>query len=566
VIVAIFWIAFAVGAFIDKMYFHSFLFQLGSSAFFFLFFFGWWWFNRGLAFGQKISGFVIIAISAAVAFQLLDHTVNHLVVFRLGLPLLGTVLVLWMYRARRLNQPVLGAPFVLLCFGIWIPLLLLRSEGADSELKQAYHWRWSPSPEEVFLTHAREVKPKKNTIQPLALAPSKNEWTSFRGSNRDGIVTGSSISTNWNSNPPALLWKHAVGPAWSGITVIGPRLFTQEQRGPNEVVVCYDAQTGDELWVHEEAARFEESLAGAGPRGTPTFDNGKLYTLGATGVLLCLDAVTGKQIWKKQITDDSHSHVPMWGFSSSPLIVDGKVLVHAGGDRGLLAYRIDEGELAWAAPAGQSSYSSPELATIDGVPQILMLHDFGLVAVDLATGKKLWEAGEKFPDGPRSSQPRLVGSNDLVTGALVGLGTSRIHVSKSVDQWNVTTNWVSKDLKPEFPDFVVFKDHAFGFDAGLFTCINLADGKRVWKEGRYGRGQVLLLVDQNLLLVASESGELILLAADTTASGELGRFKALEGKTWNGPTVRADRIYHRNAQEMACYSCAEAPAKKIAER
>lgn len=562
-VVTLFWIAFFGSGFIDKMYFHSFLFQLATTAFFILFFFGWWWFNRGLGLGEKAVGFAVIVLGIFVTQRLLHHSVNQLVIFRLGLPIVGTALVWWMFRARRLARPIVSPPFFALALLTWIPLLLLRSDGADSALKQAYHWRWSPSSEEKFLATAHSIKPKTNAPASLTLSVAKNDWSEFRGKNRDGIIYGTSISTNWNANPPVLVWKRPVGPGWSGISVIGPRLFTQEQRGPKEVVACYDANTGDELWTHEEETRFEEALAGAGPRATPTFDNGKLYTFGGTGILLCLDAATGKQIWKKQATDDSHSKPPMWGFSSSPLIADKKVIIHAGGDRGLLAYRADTGELAWTAPAGHSSYSSPELATIDGTPQILMLHDYGLMGADLATGKKLWEAGEKFPDGPRSSQPRLVGSNDLVTGALIGLGTSRIHVNKSGDTWNVTTNWVSKDLKPEFPDFVVFKDHAFGFDASMFTCINLADGKRVWKEGRYGRGQVVLLADQNLLLVASEPGELILLAADPTASRELGRFKALEGKTWNGPIVRADRIYHRNAQEMACYSAAE-PAKKIA--
>ncbi|HTL15607.1 MAG TPA: alcohol dehydrogenase, partial [Patescibacteria group bacterium] len=109
---------------------------------------------------------------------------------------------------------------------------------------------------------------------------------------------------------------------------------------------------------------------------------------------------------------------------------------------------------------------------------------------------------------------------------------------------------------PEFPDFVVQKGYAYGFDVGIFCCLNLADGKRTWKEGRYGRGEVMLLRDQDLLLVSSETGELVLMAADPKTHRELGRFQALQGKTWNHPVVCGDRIYFRNAQEMAFYSAA----------
>jgi outer membrane protein assembly factor BamB len=115
--------------------------------------------------------------------------------------------------------------------------------------------------------------------------------------------------------------------------------------------------------------------------------------------------------------------------------------------------------------------------------------------------------------------------------------------------------------KREFPDFVVCNGYAYGFDIGLFCCLNLADGHRAWKEGRYGRGQVMLLRDQGLLLVSSETGELILLVADPAASKELARFQALEGKTWSHPVICGDRAYLRNAQQMSCYSLSSRSSK-----
>ena len=165
---------------------------------------------------------------------------------------------------------------------------------------------------------------------------------------------------------------------------------------------------------------------------------------------------------------------------------------------------------------------------------------------------------------PRCGQPRLIGTNQLLVATLGGLGSSLIEVFTNNNGWTTTTKWDSKDLKPEFPDFVVQNGYAYGFDIGVFCCINVADGKRTWKEGRYGRGEVMLLRDQNLLLISSETGELVLLAADPAAHRELARFQALQGKTWNHPVVMADRVFLRNAQEMACYSIAPTKPSKLA--
>lgn len=298
------------------------------------------------------------------------------------------------------------------------------------------------------------------------------------------------------------------------------------------------------------------SVSGPGPRATPTFAAGRLFTLGGTGLLSCLDAGTGQLIWQRDLKKDSGAKVPMWAYSSSPLVVNDLVMIYAGGESGksLLAYGAQSGDLVWTAAGGQSSYSSPQLTTIFGMPQCLMFHDAGLSAFDVRTGKLLWETGAPMKGAPRSCQPHVIEANKLLVGALNGLGCSLVEVSKNGDHWSADTKWNSRDLKPEFPDFVVHNGYAYGFDIGVFCCLNLADGKRTWKEGRYGRGQVMLLRDQALLLVSSETGELVLLAANPVAHQELARFQALQGKTWNHPVVIANRIFLRNAQEIACYS------------
>src|SRR5262249_43199138 len=153
------------------------------------------------------------------------------------------------------------------------------------------------------------------------------DWPEFRGSNRDGVVRGTAIATDWQAKPPQLLWRQRIGPAWSSVIVVSGRLYTQEQRGEKEAVVCYDALTGRELWVHNYIARFWETVSGAGPRATPTFALGRIYALGGTGILNCLDATTGQRQWSHDIASEAGVHAPQWGFSGSPLVTDGFVIV-----------------------------------------------------------------------------------------------------------------------------------------------------------------------------------------------------------------------------------------------
>jgi outer membrane protein assembly factor BamB len=555
----IYWVLTFVAGTIDKPYFFGFMIGLLTTGILTLILLGWWWFNRTLRSKEKLLGFAFLLAEAVVVGKLSHRSVSPFTLWVVGFPLIASFVIGWLLLVKRfrISWPRLG--LVLVVTLTWAYFDVIRVDGADSRLTFKTHWRWTPTAEEQFLAKA-QVAPARanlaNTNMLSGLEHSAGDWTSFRGPDRDGVIRGTTIATNWGANPPTPVWKHGVGPAWSSLLVVGNRVYTQEQRGEKETVVCYDAANGDQVWLHADLIRFDEQVSGPGPRATPTFANGRLYTLGGTGLLNCLDAATGARLWQRDIRVASGAKTPMWAFAGSPLVAADLVVVYAGGEagKGLLAYHAESGELAWSAPAGNSSYSSPQLTSIAGVPQCLMLHDSGLTSVDLATGKKLWETGVVMQGAPRTGQPRLMEGNKLLVAALGGLGCSLIEVSKDGAQWVVSNKWDSKSLKPEFPDFVVHKGYVYGFDVGIFCCMNAADGKRCWKEGRYGRGQVMLLADQELLLVSSETGELVLLAADPSAQKELSRFQALEGKTWNHPVVRGNRVYLRNAQEMACYS------------
>jgi outer membrane protein assembly factor BamB len=245
----------------------------------------------------------------------------------------------------------------------------------------------------------------------------------------------------------------------------------------------------------------------------------------------------------------------MWGLSGSPLVVDGVVVVYGGGPKqnNLLAYSAETGAPKWTASAGGGSYASPQLATIAGRTQILMHSDGGLASVDPADGHELWIAGAAMPGAPCSLQAHVLEGGLLFGGTLTGMGAGALQAVRSGDSWKIEDRWSSTTVKPEFSDYVLHRGLAYGFDGAIFCCVDPKEGTRRWKGGRYGRGQVILLADQSLLLVLGEKGEVVLLSARPDRHEELARIQALEGVTWNHPVIAHGRLYVRNAKEIACF-------------
>jgi outer membrane protein assembly factor BamB len=319
------------------------------------------------------------------------------------------------------------------------------------------------------------------------------------------------------------------------------------------VVSCYRLSTGEPVWRHRDAIRFWEAEGGAGPRATPTVDNGRVFAMGATGIVNALDANTGALIWSRNAPTDTEHAVPDWGIASSPIVFDGLVIVGVSGR--LAAYDAATGAPRWLAPAGGGGYSSPHLVTLHGVPQVLMIRGARTISVAPADGTVLWE----FSTGKPSVaivQPALTAEGDVLISdgdTMVGNGIRRIAVSRTGSGWTAEERWNSRGLKPAFNDYVVHKGHAYGFDPTILSAIDLSDGSRKWKGGRYGNGQLLLLADQDLLLVVSEEGELALVSATPDEFRELARIPVFDGKTWNHPVVVGDILLMRNGEEMAAF-------------
>jgi len=572
----------------------------------------WWVFFSRAPWSERLGAIILMIVALLVTKRLVHESIAGgamgMLLYFLAIPVLGLALVAWAVASRRLRSGPRRASMVatiLLACGIFT---LVRTGGVTSDLiGEEFHWRWTPTPEERLLAQAAD----EPTLPPLAPAapetrkeppkakagdekaavatvpaPAKKEplaakagddkaaapavaaaakkgpatpaaveteadWPGFRGPGRDSIVRGVRIETDWSKSPPVALWRRPIGPGWSSFAVRGDLLYTQEQRGDDEIVACYRVSTGEPVWRHRDAVRFWESNGGAGPRATPTLSHGRVYTFGATGILNALDAGNGAVAWSRNVASDADRKVPTWGFTSSPLVVGDVVIAAASGT--LAAYELATGNPRWVGPHHGGSYSSPQLVTIDGVAQVLLLSPPGATSLAPADGALLWEHSW---EGGAIVQPALTADGDVLINAIAstgGIGMRRLAVGHGPGGWTVEERWTSNGLKPYFNDFVVHKGHAFGFDGSILACIDLADGKRKWKGGRYGNGQLVLLPDQDLLLVLSEEGELALVRATPDQFTEVARFPAIQGKTWNHPVLVGDALLVRNGEEMAAF-------------
>jgi outer membrane protein assembly factor BamB len=232
-------------------------------------------------------------------------------------------------------------------------------------------------------------------------------------------------------------------------------------------------------------------------------------------------------------------------------VVGELVVVAAAGS--LVAYDKATGAPRWNGATRGSGYSSPQLFTLDGTAQILLVSSTGVTGVAPGDGALLWE--HAWPGEP-IVQPGLTEDGDVLISVSATSGLRRLAVARSGAEWTVAERWTSIRLKPFFNDFVVHAGHAYGIDGGILACIELEQGERRWKGGRYGHGQLVLLPDQDLLLVLSEQGEVALVDATPAAFTERARFQAIESKTWNHPVLAGDVLLVRNAEEMAAFRLA----------
>jgi outer membrane protein assembly factor BamB len=459
------------------------------------------------------------------------------------LTITGMLLVVWWtFLSRAPKRLRLGVTFGLL--GAFVLAAgLFRIRGMSGDMAPIIEFRWAAK---------ATVTPTISSTPPAAsIAADPTAFPQFYGPDRNGVLAGPALATNWTAQPPQILWRQPVGAGWSGFAVVGDLCLTQEQDGEVECVTARSLSTGQERWRHRDRARFGNTVAGEGPRATPTILGNRVFTFGSTGLLNCLDLATGRQLWQRDVVKESAGKVPLWGATSSPLIVGDLVVVHGGetGSHSLFAYRVEDGARAWQAGTS-SSYATPILATFAGTPQIVAFNDGSVSGHDPRTGTVLWSR----PWGNGNvvcASPIVVSSNRVLFSSGYGVGAELLEITRqSNGSLNADRVWKSIRMKAKFAHLFIREDSVFGLDDGILACVNLADGSQRWKEGRYGHGQGLVIGDHYLLM--SERGELVLLQPTPAAPNELARFRVFNSKTWNPPALVGDVLLVRNDREAVC--------------
>lgn len=455
------------------------------------------------------------------------------------------LLVWWTFLSRAPKRLRLSVTFALVGIAI-VGAALFRLRGMSGDMAPILKFRWTKQ-------NSQPAPAAPGSSSPLPLFPSATNaaFPQFYGPNRDGVLPGPRLAMNWSANPPQVVWRKEIGAAWSGFVVVGDVCLTQEQRGNDECVVARSLNSGEQLWAHSDAARYHTTIAGEGPRATPTVVSNRVFTFGATGILNCLDLVTGQRIWSCDVVKESGGNVPQWGATSSPLLVDDLIVVHGGegGSHSLFAFRVTDGAPVWRGGTGPS-YSTPLLATLAGVPQVLAFNDGSISGHDPKTGATLWQ--QTWGNGNVvCASPLVVSSNRVLFSSGYGVGAELLELTRKTNGGLVVGRiWKSIRMKAKFAHLFIRDGCVFGLDDGMFACVDLSDGAQKWKEGRFGHGQGLLVGD--LYLLMAESGELVLLRPTPAAPNELARFRVFNSKTWNPIALLGDLLLVRNDREAVC--------------
>jgi len=405
----------------------------------------------------------------------------------------------------------------------------------------------SPSP-----SPSASVAASPGETAAAAPAPSRNYWTNFRGPKRDGRYDEASVSTHWPANGLPVVWKQPVGIGHASFVIADGKAYTIEQRRSQEVVAAYDLNNGHELWTQKWNAEFTDST-GDGPRSTPTWDQGRLYALGATGELRCLDANSGAVIWGKNILTDNQAKNLPWAQAASPLIVDDKVIVLPGGANGksVVAYNKMTGAPVWKVLDDPQAYVSPMLVELAGRRQIVVVSSWRVLGLAPENGTLLWSYKWDTDNGINVSQPIMVDRNRFFISSGYGKGAALVEVKGSGNSFTASTVWENKNMKNKFNPSVLHNGYIYGLDEGILVCLDVNTGERKWKDGRYGYGQVILAGDH--LIVTSDQGDVALVKASPDKYTEVARFTAVSGQTWNYPAIASGKLLVRNSNEMAAF-------------
>jgi len=468
-------------------------------------------------------------------------------------------------------------PHTVLLLLMAAPFIPFKIREVGGEMAPIFALRFAPDPDETL-----EIPPQtadQDAVPRVDLTTTTaNDFPRFLGPGGKQHVEHVRLRPNWENYPPQLIWRQPIGAGWSAFAAVNGFAITMEQRGPQELVTCYDVETGELLWSHGIEARYQTVLGGIGPRATPTIHEGKVYANGATGVLRCLDGATGELLWQVDLLEaldippEYDAKAVAYGRSNSPLVYDNMVVVPGGAGpktqkltedaTTLVAFNKETGQLLWRGGHEQIGYASPVLTTLDGVRQVVSVNESSVSGHDALDGRELW----KFPwpgsssTESNNSQPVPLGDNRIFVSKAYGVGSAVFEVEQTPSgKWTAEVVWHEPTLlKTKFTNVVVDDGYIYGLSDGILECVEAATGRRMWKKGRFHQGQILGVGDV-LLVMDETSGEVSMVDMTPRGYENLGTFAALESnKVWNHLALYGKHLLVRDAQTAACW---ELPTK-----
>lgn len=522
----------------------------------------------------------------------MGESVQNMATLALGVLVVLCLIGWWLMFApvKLRTRLAIGLPLVgLLVWGCFS----IRSLEFTGHMVPKVKFRWDVDPQQQLAEHLKSVR--VDTEVPLREIPAitPEDSPAYRGINRDGLVIGPPLNQDWKASPPKELWRHPSGGGYGAFSIVGDRLLSLEQRGPDEAVVCYDAATGKELWEHKYPASFFEAMGGPGPRSTPTVDGDAVYTMGAFGDVVCCELATGKRRWHLNLLQQFHEPNSMWAMTSSPLVDGGRVIVNIGGKNGngLVALDAKTGNVLLASAGLKSQYlttlpenerksggeavdkfppeemsaagyAAPQFSEVLGVRTLLNLDGDALRGHDPATLAQWWSF--PFTNGAKVNvaQPIVFPDGRIFLSASYEVGCKMIQVAHEGEQWTAKELWANNNLRCKFTCAALVDGYLYGLDEGIMVCLDPATGERKWKggrqglKGRYDHGQILVTNGQ--ILALTETGVALLIKPNPEKLEEITTLRVLpDTKVWNPPLLSRGKLYVRCASteyaEMACF-------------
>jgi outer membrane protein assembly factor BamB len=404
-----------------------------------------------------------------------------------------------------------------------------------------------------------------------------DDWPQYRGPHYDDISRENGLLKQWPKDGPKLLWTYGdTGVGYSSVAVVGDQLFTIGGRGANEFLIALDISGAapKQTWATRVGPlfQFQANQWSSGPSATPTIDGDVIYALGGNGDLVCLNRNDGKEVWRKNLPSEMDAEVnPIgggpkklgWGFTWSPLVDGDRLICIPGGPKGTVA-ALDKktGKALWRSTEAtdQAAYTSPAIATIDGVRQYVVLTNMGVLGVAAEDGKLLWSHRRRY--GTEIINTPIVKGNQVFITVGTAPGCELLKVEREGGAFKVVPVYASKSMSNHHGNVILLDKHIYGHSQGTgWTCIAMDTGEAAWAERGKLRSGALIYADERFYSLAENDGTVSLISADPKGWKEEGRFKLPKqsvgkkpkGGIWTPPVIANGKLFLRDQELLFCY-------------